>query len=961
MCRGAPTLVVNFRTRLMTPMETSIPSCVRVGAFEFDRKAGELRTGHRKVRLQEQPFQILLMLVERSGGLVTREEIQKKLWPNDTVVEFDHSIHAAINKLRQAFGDAAEHPKYIETVARRGYRLMVLVERVHASSASSPLEVPATPVPEPSASSLSGKRVSHYRVLELLGGGGMGVVYKAEDLKLGRRVALKFLPEEIASDAKVLERFEREARAASALDHPNICAIYEFGEHEGQPFIAMPSLEGQTLRDRIAARAAPFATDELLNLAIQIGHGLAAAHEKGITHRDIKPANIFITNRSEAKILDFGLAKLTDAGDLEGLRYQEARSGKPQTAPANDLSLSLTGMAMGTAPYMSPEQVRGEKLDARSDLYSFGLVVYEMATGTRAFIGDTSAALHEAILNRTAVPARELNPELPLKLEEIINKALGKDREARYQTAAEMCADLKQLNRDKDSGRAAQLSEIVPTGRAKPWWYRIPALLGGGLALITLLTLGAWFAFFRPQGGAIESVAVLPFSNGTSDSNAEYLSDGITEGLINNLSQLPNLRVIARSTVYRYKGKEADPQMVGNDLHVHAVLSGRLLQHGDTLIVQAVLMNVRTGAQLWGGQFSRKMEDVFALQADLSKEIAEKLHLRLTGEEKQLLAQRYTWNAEAYQSYLKGRYYWNKRSQEGTQKAAEYFQQAIEKDPAYALAYAGLADTYVYLSFFNVVPPRDVMPRAKAIAEKALEIDDHLAEAYVSLGYISFTYDWDWQAAGKHFDQALSLKPIYTRAHYFYPFYLSSSGRSQEALAAAKSALDLDPASPSLSQSLAVQFYFARQFDQAIEQCHKTLEMDPNFAVAYAVLGQSYLAKGMNREAVPVMQKYSALSQASADSLALLGYSYARLEERGQAQRILQELTAVSKERFVPAFFFALVYTGLEDKDQAFTWLERAYVERYTRFAYLKLEALWDPLRSDQRFSDLVRRVGIPP
>jgi eukaryotic-like serine/threonine-protein kinase len=458
--------VVNFRIGLVT-MGTAIPNCVRIGVFEFDRKAGELRTEHQTVRLQEQPFQILLMLVERSGGLVTREEIQKKLWPNDTVVEFDHSIHAAINKLRQAFGDAAEHPKYIETVARRGYRLMVLVERVYASPASSPLEVPATPVAEPSASSLSGKRVSHYRVLELLGGGGMGVVYKAEDLKLGRRVALKFLPEEIASDAKVLERFEREARAASALDHPNICAIYEFGEHEGRPFIAMSLLEGQTLQDRIAARAAPFTTDELLNLAIQIGHGLTAAHEKGITHRDIKPANIFITNRSEAKILDFGLAKLTDAGDLEGLRHQEARSGKPQTATVNDLSLSLTGVAMGTAPYMSPEQVRGEKLDARTDLYSFGLVVYEMATGTRAFSGDTLATLHEAILNSTPVPARELNPELPSRLEEIINKALEKDRGHRYQRASEVRAALEAVQAQPGASSSAIPASASPVSSAR--------------------------------------------------------------------------------------------------------------------------------------------------------------------------------------------------------------------------------------------------------------------------------------------------------------------------------------------------------------------------------------------------------------------------------------------------------------------------------------------------------------
>jgi serine/threonine protein kinase/Tol biopolymer transport system component len=410
---------------------------VRVGAFEVDLKAGELRAGDRKLRLQEQPFQILLMLVERSGDLVTREEIQKKLWPNDTVVEFDHSIHTAINKLRQAFGDSAEDPKYIETVARRGYRLIALVEQMDPSPASPPLDEAAPQAPEPPASSLTGKKVSHYRVLEVLGGGGMGVVYKAEDLKLGRRVALKFLPEEIGSDAKALERFEREARAASALDHPNICAIYEFGEHEGRPFMAMALLEGQTLRDQIASRAAPFTTDELLNLAIQIGDGLAAAHEKGIIHRDIKPANIFITNRNEAKILDFGLAKLTDAGEGERVPRDETR-----TAPVHDLSLSLTGVAMGTAPYMSPEQVRGEKLDARTDLFSFGLVLYEMATGKQAFSGDTTPALHEAILNRTPIPAPELNPELPPGLEGIINRALEKDRNLRYQSATEMRADL---------------------------------------------------------------------------------------------------------------------------------------------------------------------------------------------------------------------------------------------------------------------------------------------------------------------------------------------------------------------------------------------------------------------------------------------------------------------------------------------------------------------------------------
>jgi TolB-like protein/Tfp pilus assembly protein PilF len=459
---------------------------------------------------------------------------------------------------------------------------------------------------------------------------------------------------------------------------------------------------------------------------------------------------------------------------------------------------------------------------------------------------------------------------------------------------------------------------------------------------------------------AIDSVAVLPFANDSGDPNTEYLSDGITDSLINNLSQISTLRVIARSTMFRYKGKDADPQRAGCDLHVCAVVSGRLLQRGSSLIVQAELMDVATGSQLWGGQYNRETEDVFVLQDDLSSKISEKLRLRLTGDEKQRLTKRYTEDAEAYRFYQKGRYHWNKRTPEGVKKAIEYFHQALDKDPAYSLAYAGLADTYAYLSFFHVVPPREAMPKAKTAAAKALEIDDHLAEAHVALGYVSFTYDGDWPAAGKHFEEALALNPAYSRAHTFYPFYLSSLGRSEEALAVARRALDFDPASPAVSHSLAVQLYFARQFDQAINQAHNTLELDANFAISYALLGEVFVSKGMYREGLLALEKYSALSRSSATSLALLGYSHARLGERSQALRMIEELQTASKQNFVPAFFFALVYAGLEDKDRAFTWLEKAYEERSNRLAYLKVEALWDPLRSDSRFADLLRRVGIP-
>jgi TolB-like protein/Tfp pilus assembly protein PilF len=463
------------------------------------------------------------------------------------------------------------------------------------------------------------------------------------------------------------------------------------------------------------------------------------------------------------------------------------------------------------------------------------------------------------------------------------------------------------------------------------------------------------------QHEPIESVAVLPFANRSADPNTDYLSDGITESLINNLSQISTLRVTARSTVFRYKGKDADPRKVGSDLHVRAVVSGRLLKRGSSLIIQAELMDVATGSQLWGGQYNRQAENVFLLQDDLSREISEKLRLRLTGDEKRRLTKRYTEDAEAYRLYLKGRYHWNKRNPEGLQKAVDYFQQALNRDPVYPLAYAGLADTYAYLSFFHVVPPRQAMPKAKAAAVKALEIDDHLAEAHVSLGYVSFTYDGDWSAAGTHFEQALALNPIYSGAHTFYAFYLNSLGRSEEALAVAKRALDLDPASPAVSHSLAVQLYLARRFDQAIEQAHNTLEMDANFAISYQLLGEVHVSKGLYREGLLALEKFSALSRASAISRALVGYSHARLGERSAALRIIEELTSASKHSFIPAFLYALVYAGLEDKDQAFGWLEKAYEERFNRLAYLKQDALWDPLRSDPRFIDMLRRLGIPP
>ncbi len=834
-------------------------------------------------------------------------------------------------------------------------------------------------------------QIDRYEIRSLLGAGGMGEVYLAQDTSLNRRVALKVLPPEVASNHDRMRRFKQEATAAASLNHPSIAHIYEIGESNGLNFIAMEYVAGSTLRTKIHDESEEL--PKLLRALQHVAEGLAKAHDAGIVHRDLKPDNVMITSDGHGKILDFGLAKLLE-------KSVDSDSASVSTENPTRLQHSTPGVILGTAGYMSPEQAQGKtkEIDHRADIFSFGCILFEAVTRRRAFSGTDTIDTLNKIIREPAPSISQFNPTAPADLQRIVRRCLAKDQNERYQSIKDVAIELKDIRRELQ--KSATEASSTPGSEAKTLWNSEATVIqdpSGGtttapqsspstrassaefivneikrhkfatvLVVALVLVVGAVVAFairsYLHAGStevAVESIAVIPFVNQNHDADVDWISDGLTESIINNLTQLPNLKVIARSSVFRYKGRADDPLAIGKELGVRAVLTGRLMQRDDAMLISVELVDIRDNKQLWGEQYERKLADMLSVQREIAREITNNLRPTLSGVDRSRMDKQYTTNPEAYELYLKGRFYWNKRTSDDFKKAIQFFEEAIAKDPNYALAYSGLADAYALLTVYTNELPRELMPKAKAAALKALELDDKLAEAHASLGQIVIYYDYDLVTAEKEYRRALELNPNYAPAHLWLAEHLAVIKRFDEAMAEIKRALELDPMSVVMNRIYADIFMDMRRFDEALEQYRNTLALDPKFPITLYFLARAYEAKGMYDQAVAQYAIAGELTGLAPEILADMNQVYARSGWKAYLEKSLEHMLAQPRRRF-PPFVIATQYARLGRKEETLSWLQQAYEERDFRVRHVSVMFEFDNLRSDPRFVELVQKLGLP-
>ena len=778
------------------------------------------------------------------------------------------------------------------------------------------------------------RQILHYKIIEKLGEGGMGVVYLAEDLNLERKVAIKFLPRHIAGNSEERERFKIEAKAAAALNHPNIATIYAIEESGEDTFIVMEFIDGIELKDKI--KSGPIPIKEAINIAVQIAEGLEAAHKKGIVHRDIKSQNIMISDDGKVKIMDFGLAKV---------------SGGTQ--------LTKVGSTIGTAAYMSPEQALGEEVDSRSDIFSFGVVLYEMLTTRPPFNAEHQAALVYSVINETPQPVARFNNKVSQDFERIVFKALAKDKEERYQHADDIIADLRRERKNIEYAKVDQdnMRSTAPQVKIQQPDKNFRRYYIASAILILLAVVAAYLIFFA-QGSEINSIAVLPFSITSPDSSANILSDGITEGIINSLSSIPSLTVMSRNAVFRYVGENVDVKEVGKKLNVKAVLLGRIAQAGDSYAISVELVDAGNEQHLWGAQYNKHASDIYSLQGEVSKDISEQLRLKLSGEEENRLAKNYTKNSEAYTLYLKGLYYLNKRTRDGIIKGIDYFKQSLEKDPNYALAHSGIADGYGLMGGNYFMSPDEAYPKEREAAQYALRLDDNLAEAHTALADVLNTYDWNWEGANREYRKAIELNPNYANAHHWYAIALANQGLFDEAFSEIKRAQQLDPLSIRINQNVGYIYYLSRQYDKAINLLRKTIEIDSTFPLGNAELGDCYFMKKQYDIAYDAYQTEVRVTGDSTN-IYLLACVDAVTGRKKEAMVLRGKLKDISTRTFVPTSYFVFIEIYLGNKDKAFALLQKAVEEKDSYMISLKTEPKFDPIRSDPRFANLLREVHL--